>query len=168
MEGRILANLHAQPTVENRSWWRWGVTVALALVLLTLGLAWKATRTPRPLIVERPASSHPATDVPHTSAKQIAPEVAGNRSVPERGIHKHKNPALSTVTIVASDPKREQFPSPQPLSEQEQLLASYVASDPHHAVLIARAQTELERRDHEEEMRELGAETSQDSEQTRH
>jgi Zn-dependent M16 (insulinase) family peptidase len=59
--------------------------------------------------------------------------------------------------VTASGPKLDRFPSPQPLSDQEKLLASYVADDPHHAVLIARAQAELEKRDHEEEMREMNA-----------
>jgi prefoldin subunit 5 len=41
----------------------------------------------------------------------------------------------------------EQFPSPQPLSEQEQMLARYVEELPSEAKQIAQAQTELARHD---------------------
>ena len=39
-------------------------------------------------------------------------------------------------------PRLDQFPSPRPLSEQEQMLARYVREFPQEAVLVARAQTE--------------------------
>ena len=41
--------------------------------------------------------------------------------------------------VAAGSPKLDQFPSPQPLSEQEKILTNYVAQYPEHAVLIARA-----------------------------
>jgi hypothetical protein len=53
--------------------------------------------------------------------------------------------------VVATDnPKLDQFPSPQPLTEQERILASYVALDPEHAALIAEARTEALLREAEE------------------
>jgi hypothetical protein len=39
----------------------------------------------------------------------------------------------------ASAPKLDVFPSPEPLSEQEKMLAAYVAQHHQQAVLIARA-----------------------------
>jgi hypothetical protein len=78
-------------------------------------------------------------------------------------VQKQRRVTRDNRILQAAAPKRDQFPSPQPLSEQEKLLASYVAHDPHHAVLIARAQAELERQDHEEEIRETNA--TQDSKQ---
>jgi hypothetical protein len=48
-------------------------------------------------------------------------------------------------------PKLAQFPSPQPLSEQEQILVSYVAKYPESAALVAQARAEALRRDREEE-----------------
>ena len=53
---------------------------------------------------------------------------------------------------MADNPKLDQFPSPQPLSEQEKILESYVANYPEHAALIARARAEELRRDAAEEM----------------
>ena len=45
--------------------------------------------------------------------------------------------------VVAAVLRLEHFPSPQPLSEQEELLARYIEQYPHEAVVVARAQTEL-------------------------
>jgi hypothetical protein len=61
-------------------------------------------------------------------------------------------------------PRLDRFPSPMPLSEQEQLLADYVQDFGREATLLARAQTQLR----EEETRErtrlaAGAGTSQDT-----
>jgi len=61
--------------------------------------------------------------------------------------------------VVASTPKLEQFPSPQPLSEQEQILMSYVAKYPEKAALIAQARAEALQRDREEELAEAAKDT---------
>ena len=53
--------------------------------------------------------------------------------------HAHRRGERAAV----SASRREQFPSPQPLSEQEELLARYIERFPHEAVLMARAQTQL-------------------------
>ena len=47
-------------------------------------------------------------------------------------------------------PKLEQFPSPSPMNEQEKMLARYVRKFPQRAALVARAQTELQKRDQRE------------------
>jgi hypothetical protein len=82
-----------------------------------------------------------------------------------RVIRRERNAPQTMKTLITSAPKSEQFPSPQPLSEQEKLLASYVERFPEHAVLVARAQAQLEQRDHEEEMREMNATANQDPKQ---
>ena len=57
---------------------------------------------------------------------------------------------------MAAVPKADQFPSPLPLSEQEQMLARYVAKHRDRAVLMARAQTELIRVQQEDDSKESG------------
>jgi hypothetical protein len=47
----------------------------------------------------------------------------------------------------AAEPKLDQFPSPRPLSKQEELLARYAREHPQEANLIAQAQAELEKQD---------------------
>jgi hypothetical protein len=53
---------------------------------------------------------------------------------------------------MAGNPKLEQFPAPQPLSEQEKLLQAYVAKYPEQAGLVARARTEELRQEQLEEI----------------
>lgn len=57
---------------------------------------------------------------------------------------------------MAAVAKAEQFPSPLPLSEQEQMLARCVAEHRDRAVLVARAQTELIRVQQEDDSKESG------------
>jgi hypothetical protein len=45
------------------------------------------------------------------------------------------------------EPRLQQFPSPQPLSKQEEMLATYVAQYPDEAVAAARAQAEIRKQD---------------------
>jgi hypothetical protein len=66
---------------------------------------------------------------------------------------------------MAPYPKLDQFPSPQPLSEQEKILANYVARFHDEALLVARARSESLQRDREEDMRQ--AESGGDSSQAR-
>jgi hypothetical protein len=59
--------------------------------------------------------------------------------------------ALVETEVIGKAPaKRDQFPSPTPLSDQEQMLAFYVHQFHCEATLMARAQTRLR----EEETRE--------------
>jgi hypothetical protein len=60
---------------------------------------------------------------------------------PTRRVHD-----VAEIQVPKALPKLDQFPSPQPLSEQEKLLASYVAVYPKQAALLAKLRTEeLER-----------------------
>jgi hypothetical protein len=71
---------------------------------------------------------------PAIEAGPVAPVVV--RRTPK---HRSTPPAL-----VAAEPKLDQFPSPQPLSEEEQALVHYVQSFPKEATLIAKTQEEFE------------------------
>jgi hypothetical protein len=166
LEQRVMANLstaaHRRRTVVS---WHWGLAAALAIVLVIAGLAWRSSRTSRPAI-----ATHPHVGVSKDARQESSAKI--NRAVPavshagvRRVIRRDKKPPRSMKTLVTSAPKGEQFPSPQPLSEQEKLLASYVERFPEHAVLVARAQAETEQRDHEEEMREMNATANQDPKQ---
>jgi hypothetical protein len=64
---------------------------------------------------------------------------------------RRRHPAA--LPSVAANPKLAQFPSPQPLGEQERLLAEYVASFPEQASLVAEARAENLRLDLEERQR---------------
>jgi len=78
-----------------------------------------------------------------------APQIASTRrpaldSTAKPAPH-HSKPVAPAI------PKLDQFPSPQPLSDQERILASYVMNYPEQAALVARARAEILRQDREEE-----------------
>jgi len=135
LEARVLANLQAERELSSAHGpWGWKPVTALATAVLILVAVsvWISGRRTQ-------AVRHEPAAMPHA---QVASNDA-NR--PER-------PATPAVTSKASGhnahhahrlagtvPKMEQFPSPHPLSEQEQMLANYIAEYPQHALLVARA-----------------------------
>jgi len=150
LEERVLANVRAERgRVSDRAWWRWGVAsaVALAAVVMVVTLAWRSHTQRAPVIVEHPSTATPRVEQP-------GPRVASNRaengtnSLPRTRRVVRRAPASA---VAEAHPKLDQFPSPQPLSEQEKILASYVEDYPERAVLLARARTEALRSDQIEE-----------------
>jgi hypothetical protein len=71
--------------------------------------------------------------------------------------------AYHSPTVLAAGPRLEQFPSPQPLSEQEKILENYLANYPEHALLIAEARARALRQDAAEEAQLGGAMMEKDS-----
>jgi hypothetical protein len=145
LEDRILANLRAERgDSQDRAWLRWGVAAVFAtVVLVIIGLAWR-TAISAPTVAHRPPAMKPQVKLP-------APEIGSNR--PPDSYSTVKPLAHRSKRAAPANPKLDQFPSPQPLSEQEKILARYVDAYPEHAVLLARARTEALRRDQIEETR---------------
>ena len=148
LEERVLANLRAQQAgVAGHGWWRWSVAVVLAAVVVAVvAVAWRSGKPSRPLIVNHPSRSAPANEprgkvATNGGAKQHRGQVSQRAGT----VHKAQSPAVAAV-----NPKLDQFPSPRPLSEQEEILASYVAQFHAQAVLIARVTNEELQRDRAE------------------
>jgi hypothetical protein len=152
---RILANLRAErERVPASSWWRWSAALA-AVAVVVLALAWRWNRQSPPVVRNHPSVSQPAQPATQTVSNGVdtsvrpvvleAPRIAAS---PRKDAPRH----AAHVTW-ASQPKLDQFPSPEPLSEQEKILRDYVTAFPEHAVLIARARTEAMRRDQIEDMK---------------
>ena len=95
-------------------------------------------------------------------AKYQAPVVTKSLASPNSNqMHSGYTPAVVTVSAAQgsqklahsarsadivktiAEPRLEQFPSPRPLSEQEQILANYVTQFHDKAILMARAQTKF-------------------------
>ena len=139
LEERVLANLRAERArVTNYSWWRWSVAGALtAVVLAALVVGWRLGKSP--VMVNHRSTSRPG-------ASQLQTNVAANggvKQLPPTG--RVPKPAVRRprpTVVAAVNPKLDQFPSPQPLTEQEKILASYVARFRAQAVLIARVANE--------------------------
>jgi hypothetical protein len=152
LEQRVLANLRTEPPIPGRAWWRWGVVAAVAAVfLVTLTLTWRSDKQLHPVVANRPVvttlppkerTMQTVSNAQSSGVRPVRPDAARKVAVP---------PSPPTLAI-ARQPKLDQFPSPQPLSEQEKILQSYVAENPEQAVLLARARTEALRQDQLEEM----------------
>jgi len=152
LEDRVLANLRAERAKDpNRAWWPWSVAAALvALLVVVAALAWRPGKPPHPVIANHPPSTVLSTQEP---GKQVVSNGGANRNRPQRPGTARTRPQQVSQLVTEAHPKLDQFPSPQPLSEQEKILANYVAEYPEHAVLLARARSEALRRDQLEEIR---------------
>ena len=155
LEERLFATLRAEHgRVRDRAWWYWGAIAAVvAVFLVTLALPWRSDKQPQPVVANRavvttqPSKERTIQTVSNARSSgvrpvRIRPDAARKVAVP---------PSPPTLAN-ARPPKLDQFPSPQPLSEQEKILQSYVAENPEQAVLLARARTEALRQDQLEEM----------------
>jgi len=158
LEERLLANLRARQkhAPAGVGWqWRWAAGAgAVAVLVLALSLTWRIGKPPLGNSIDPRISqggrdsqmTNPASQ-PHLSA----------RALPSLHTPAGHRPRRSTAAVRIA-PHLEQFPSPQPLSEQEKILARYVATYPEHAALVAEARAEALRRDAVEEMREPASE----------
>ena len=158
LEERVLANLRAEREHGvGRAGWRWhALALAAVTIAVVVALVWRFERQTTERRAGRPTLTMPG-------GQHLSPEAgAAIASEPGRptiqATKKSGRPGLrppQRVLAAAEErPKLEQFPSPQPLSEQERILADYVADYPEHAALIAQARAEALRRDIMDEMRE--------------
>jgi len=169
LEGRVLANLRAErERYVAGAWPRWlaVATVAAGLVMVVaLSLAWRH-RDHTPVLAHRPPVTTHGTQ-PH--GMQVANRSESYQAHPDstRNLVKHAGhrPQTESTQTVTAQPRLEQFPSPRPLSEQEKILASYIADYPEHAALIAQARAEAVRRDQTEEAGVVVVPGKQDSQQ---
>lgn len=150
LEERVLANLRAETARESvRAWWQWSVLAALAAAaVIAVALSWRTgSHRATPVAVTTPATQAASTQVARSG------EQSGVRLKAARGTRRTPKHHAAVVVPVAAPPRLDQFPSPQPLSEQEKLLRAFVAENPERAVLIARARSEQLRQDELEELK---------------
>ena len=153
LEERVLANLLAeQARVPDHAWWRWSAIAAVAAVIVVaMALSLRSDKPSHPVVANHPATPIQAPKERGTEILSIAHRSGTRPARPTTTPKPAMRPSPPEVAM-ARAPKLEQFPSPQPLSEQEKLLQSYVAENPGQAVLLARARTEALRQDQLEEM----------------
>jgi len=157
LENRVLATLQAERSrLPQRDWWRWSVAGAVAVVVVVVVLTWRSGMFHGQEIaihrsISAPAIPPPGVELPGSG---VGPEVGKNDGhTPAPGpAPKHIMHRAHATEVASAKPKLDQFPSPQPLSEQERLLENYVAKYPERAVLLARARLEALQRDQLEEM----------------
>ncbi|MGA8213440.1 MAG: hypothetical protein WB799_07585 [Candidatus Sulfotelmatobacter sp.] len=152
LEERVLATLRAeQERTPISSRWRWPVVATLAAIVVSVSFVWRSEKLLRNTAAHSAATmSLGRAGTPVANNDGSGPLTSHAVSGKRLKSHAASNPA----PVLAVAPKLDQFPSPQPLSEQEIILAHYVTNYPRHAALIAQARTEELRRDSAEEMGE--------------
>lgn len=142
LEERILTNLRDEHIgAPALAWWQWVMVPALAMAVLALGLWWQFGKSIAP-----PIANHPVVSAP--SMNLGGPEIAHrdtNTPAPRKVVRTRRTrPQSPVMAFKTATPKLDQFPSPQPLSEEELALAKYASAYPEEATLIAKAQEEFE------------------------
>lgn len=166
LEVRVLASLQAESERPPERW-NWRPAMAAVVVMIVVGAAIFFVRG-RGVEPEQAANSKtvPANEVRPSFPLPAAGVAASAYVSPKRLMRTHRlDPSRLAVVAAEAEPKLEQFPSPQPLSEQERTLASYVAQFPDQAVLVAKAQAEIQKQDELEMQRDssesAGTQTSE-------
>ena len=133
LEDRVLARVTAQESRKRNLGWRDVVVVASAAILAFVTF-WAGRYQPNPV-----AEKSTAVEAPIQSANVI-PEIPARSLGHTPG---SRRPNRNVIRRTVSTPKLDQFPSAQPLNDQEKMLARFVQQFPRKAALIARAQTDL-------------------------
>jgi hypothetical protein len=138
LESRILANLASERDgLNGRRWhWQWiAATLGIGMAAVVgLFLAQKPD-SPRIHTVNESAITniHNGAMPPAISDRTVLP---APRPTVHRGSQGHD-------AWARTEPRLDQFPSPAPLNEQEELLARYVRERRQEAVMVARARAKL-------------------------
>jgi hypothetical protein len=140
LENRILVNLAAQKAqvADRRRWWlAVGTATAIAAVVIAVWLGSGAND--RSKSIGNSAYNPPSTKQPKRDAnvQPIAKQTTAKAAVQRRW-----RPHHATTVELAESPKLSQFPSPRPLSEQEQMLTRYVREFHQEAVIVAQAEAQ--------------------------
>jgi hypothetical protein len=156
LEERVLANLQAElAKAPTHAWWRWSTAaaVAAAVAIVLIALAWRSNGPSRPAIANHPSPAQ-GENAAGIQVVTVTNDSERRASLQDSKPARRQTAHSARQTVAVAPPRLDQFPSPQPLNEQEKILARYVAQFPEHAVLVARARTEALRQDREDEMRE--------------
>jgi len=142
LEDRVLASLRSASSRMPAPAWSWRPAwIALAATVLIGGALFLARRSGSSRQVAT-STGFPVKLGTPTKAESRGLQT-GAQAPSSRHQRQVSTPRHAIETAIAAVPKLEQFPSPQPLSEQEQILVRYVQQFPREAGLMARAQTEL-------------------------
>jgi len=137
LEERVLANLRSAPASEapGHNWWRWSVVAAVAAgIVVAIAMAGRSGRPSNPTVAKHSSTA----EEPAKPSTRFVSNEQENDTHPRSVQVRQKRPRSHPPIVAAVAPKLDQFPSPQPLNEQEQILADYVRQFHNQAVQIAR------------------------------
>ena len=140
VENRVLARVRAEREKHaTRRWLAWGVagvTAAAAVVLIAVVLTLRPGSPPKQVAGPVPISPARAA----IAAPQV--KMGAISRAPKR---RTRRAAVASIQRARAEAelRRDQFPSPAPLTDQEKILAQYVEEFPQQAALLARARMEV-------------------------
>lgn len=161
LENRILVRLQAEPGRVTARKWQWWPALAAVTAISMIAVGAFLANLNRPGIQAPIARRNPAPVEEKAPVPVLANSIqeAPSRRIRRGVLRPHQQHALESAAA-----RLEQFPSPEPLSKQEEILARYVHQFPHEADLMAQAQTELARQEMIERQTSAGSEISPSSE----
>jgi hypothetical protein len=157
LEERILATLRIeQKRTAKRSWRRWPAVAALAaMIVVTAFLAWRSQKPAQNIAAQHPQGTTQTNEHDGALANNDPHGSAVLRDPSARLLKPHAFGRPANLTV--RSPRLDQFPSPQPLSQQEMMLTQYVAGHHRQAILIARVRMAELKKDWLEETEEASA-----------
>ena len=158
LEGRVLARVAvARRESSGEPWW-WAALAFSMAAVLTVGLLWRWAGEPTQIPKNRLATIASPTAKKYGAESGRSANERKNHSPHSRSSSAGKREANRGFRVDAlqagAPPKLDQFPSPAPLSEQEQILMRYVARYPENAAVVAQALAEALQPDREAEATE--------------
>jgi hypothetical protein len=139
LENCILANLAMQKAsvADHRRWWLAVGTAAAMAVVIAVWLGSGANNRSKSL--GNFAYNATSTTQPKS---EVNTQPVAKQTTAKAGVQRRLRPRHARTVELDESPKLSQFPSPQPLSEQEQMLTRYVREFPQEAVIVAKTQAQ--------------------------
>src|SRR5208282_1110421 len=146
LEDRVLTRIQTEVRIEGRRVtprnWSWWPAVIACVVLLSVAGAFLARNHHTDASAAKSHAPAPPRQIPEKAPEKVPEKFMAKASPRERrdGRPFGKLSAGSRPSGrrgPAQPPRLDQFPSPQPLSEQEILLARFVEQFPREAAMIA-------------------------------
>ena len=139
LETRILANLAMATPHRPFAFPRiaWAAIAAFALLAITFGI-WQHRRPVQ-------TAHAPAVFVPSVPAPLPPPPAAPIQTTQPVALATRRHKVPLPKPPVQEAMRQDQFPSPQPLSDDERLLLTYLRTTPREEVLVVLAQLQAER-----------------------
>jgi hypothetical protein len=135
LENRILANLAVERTGSGTRWWVFGTAAGMAALAIMVWLVGVNHDKSVRKIASNTTSAGQNAGGAHRQSEVKRPAL-------EAAVQRRARPHPAKRVEMADGPRLSQFPSPRPLSEQEQLLERYVRDSPGEAEMVAQAQAE--------------------------
>ena len=136
LEGRLLARLRSEPEPAFAAW-RWlpmAAAAVLAFAAVLYFVSGRESRAPEVAVQPKPAVA-PTVTAPQAPQKTSAPAVARRTG---------QQPAAPHALVGAASARRQQFPSPAALSEQEAALVRFVSQTPREELQVLARQNRAE------------------------